>query len=193
MKILITLPRSGSHLAGRVLDCAGFTAVRKDGPPFGLEHITNRLKTGQSVWFHYPFSQELYDYLQGFDAEKYVLLRDPRDIIVSMSHRVEDYPGALVNYKHEGNRLSHYPFTERMDILIEMMREPFADFDQWRQAGLTPVHYSEFVKHPVAETFTEQKRRGVVGAYKSEMTPEQIERANQSFGDLVYLWEPHAD
>lgn len=190
MNIIITHPRSGSHLAGKIYNAEGFTAVRRDGPPFNVRHVVERIRTGNNVWFHYPFSQQLANFMLTFPANKYVLLRDPRDIIISIAYRVQDYPGTLVNYRYNGKRLSSYPFSERVDALIEFMAEPFTDFDKWRTSGaVEPIYYSDLVNDPIAKTYTDQLRKGVVGAYKREMTQAQIRKANQVYRGLIGKWK----
>lgn len=190
MKILITHPRSGSHLAARIMRLRGFTAVRKDAPPHPDDYVIAELRKGYDIWFHYPFSRKLADYLELIDAEKFVLLRDPRDIIVSIAHRVEDYPRTLVNYWHNQRRLSSYPFEQRVDALIDMMQAPFADFDNWRQCEfMQPIYFRQLLADPVAMTYTEQKIRGVRGAYKDKMTGDQKERATRLYKDLIEVWQ----
>jgi len=189
MKIIITHPRSGSHLAGSLHNCEPFAAVRKEAPPYPPEYIIRRIKTGKSLWFHYPYSQRLAEFLADFEATKYVLLRDPRDIIISIAHRVEKVPQSIVNYKYGDKRINGYPFAKRVDILLDIMYGPFCDFDRWRRyAGLEPLYYSDLVANPDASKHTEQLERGIVGAYQEGMTEAQISRAGNEYKYLIRYW-----
>jgi hypothetical protein len=45
------------------------------------------------------------------------------------------------------------------------------------------------IQHPVAQQYKNWKRRGAVGSHKDEMTPEQIERSTEIYGELIEAWQ----
>ena len=188
--ILISHPRSGTHLLAHILGVREFATYK------GVWTLTVRqpkaikrvLSNGSRIWVHYPYNDTLREFLEGWDGQKRLLLRDPRDIIVSIAHFVEACPGMYLNYIG-GKQLSQMPFVDRVDWLIDVMRDPLYDHDRWRKTGLFQLYYyHEIVEHPAAASYNYNLVRGIVGGYKQDMTKKQIDRADKYYGELIEVW-----
>jgi len=191
MKIAITHPRSGSHLLAHILNLAPLSGYYDDesAEPKPLSWIKNGLNGLDSIWFHYPYNEPLLNYLKKSDAELYVLLRDPRDIIVSVAHFVNACPNNFLNYLYTENRLADYPFKQRIDRLIVGMKNHLYDYDKWRQSGhFRCMYFRDIIKSPVAKANTQEMRRGITGSHKDEMTPKQIRKSTDLYHPLIKAW-----
>jgi len=192
IKLIFSLPRSGSGLCGAILGVpkgeGGFD--RSITNPKPIKYVLDRARKYDGLWTHYPHTDVMEDYLRRTrDFACYVNLRDPRDIIVSYAHAIERNPTWWMNYKHNGKRMADYPFTERIDHLIDYMHDELFRHDKWRESGIClPMYYRNNITHPIAKTRLDNKMRGIVGSYKDEMTLKQIDRATDKYRKLVELW-----
>ena len=154
-----------------------------------LDHIAGKLLEYGGIWIHSPYHQDLLDWVIDREVALHLLLRDPRDIIVSWAHVVEQAPKLFWNYRYNRKQLTEYNIPTRIDILTKLLVPLMHDFDQWRQRGCFEVHhYRDIIERPEAKDYTFNKVRGVVGSHKDEMTGKQIAKANRLYGDIIDLW-----
>lgn len=188
--IILTHPRSGSHLLAHILKAVPFTAIKHDGNYVTVNKVINQIVYNKrNFWFHYPFNSDLVDALKRNHDYRVLLLRDPRDIICSIADIVDDNQVLDNRYTHDGKRLSAHPFSKRIDILIETMRADFDEYEKWRRSGLWFVlRYRDIISFHAARYFRKHKRNGVAGSHKAIMKPKQIERANYLYKDLIAAW-----
>ena len=189
-KFAITYPRSGSHLMGKAYGLKDW-AARETNPDPSFKALTELIaKLNLNIWVHYYYSPRLVWTLEESGADCYILLRDPRDIIVSLAHYVEDRPDTFPNFYYlPDEKLSDYPFTERIDILIAYAFYDMLEYELYRQCDIfKPIYYEDLLKLPDAQIYTKYKVRGIVGAYKDEMTPEQIRCSSDRFEPLIEAW-----
>lgn len=190
MKFAITYPRSGSHLMAKAYGLKDWAArITNPNPTFKkLKQVIKKLNS--NIWIHYHYSQGLVCALKERDIDCYILLRDPRDIIVSLAHYVYAKPDTFPNYYYlPDEKLSDYPFKERIDILITAAHPDMLDYDKYRKCDLfKPIYFEDLLSKPDAKTYTKYKRRGIVGSYKDEMTQQQIVRSTCVYGDLIEKW-----
>lgn len=194
IKLLFSLPRSGTGLCGAVLGIdkgeGGF--ISKPDNPKPMDYVLGKARKHDGLWTHYPYTERMETYLrESGEFACYVNLRDPRDIIVSYGHALERNPGWWWNYEYNGRRAADMAWEERIDALIDCMHDELYRHDNWRKSDIClPMRYSQNVNHPASDTFRnlKHKGRGVVGSHKDEMTPEQIEKANFVYGPLIEAW-----
>jgi hypothetical protein len=191
--VLISHMRAGSHLAAAILDLAPFVAHdEQTGEMIPVRKLISVIKmTGGGVWTYYPYDKRLEYYLK-FEstASLFLLVRDPRDIIVSTAHFCEKYPDTFLNYKVDGKLFSEMSVKERIDHLIDdILEESLFNFERWRKTGMfTVLRYRDLVYHPKSLEYKTWLRRGVTGSYKDEMTPEQIKRSTDKYRELIEAW-----
>ena len=144
-----------------------------------------------NVWTYYPYNKELRSFLKHLDADLFMLVRDPRDIIVSTAHFCDKYPNTFLNYKIGDRHFSDMGMEERIDHLIDdILEESLFDYERWRLSGLFKViHFRHLLDHPIAGQYQNWKRRGITGAYLDEMTREQIERSTIKYKELIDAWQ----
>jgi hypothetical protein len=190
MNIILTFPRSGSHLLAYILRAKPFTAIQSDGTPISIENLLTRLWIKQSFWFHYPFNLRLAVALNMLNVNKYLLLRDPRDIICSTADSDAEHIEVITGITdYDGVPIMEYPIKERIDILIDVMQPLMHDFEKWRRTGLFMVlRYRDLIHTPEAAAYISHKNKGVVKSHESMMAPEQIYRSTQYYEDLIYYW-----
>ena len=192
MKLLLSHMRAGSHLAAAIMQLHPFVAHNEQtGEMMPVEKLINVLSMDNDIWTYYPYHHRLEYWIKHKpDLKPYLLLRDPRDIIVSTAHFCEKYPQTFLNYNVNGVRFSDMPVSRRIDYLIDdILHESLYDYERWRMTGLFElIRFRDLLKHPVAKIYHNWKRRGVVGAYKDEMTTEQIARCDDRYGELIEVW-----
>jgi hypothetical protein len=192
MRLLISHMRAGSHLAAKILGCRPFVAHdEKTGDMMNVYHLLGVLDLGVDVWTYSPYNQRLAYYIRTREnVDAYLLLRDPRDIIVSTAHFCEKYPNTFMNWEVDGVRFAKYSLERRIDFLIDdILEHSLFDYDRWRRSRLfTLLRYRDIINHPIAKVYQNWLRRGVKGSYKDEMTPEQIERSTEKYKELIEAW-----
>lgn len=97
MRALVsTLPKSGTHFINLTL--AGMGMERVFLPQAPIEEIAEaavRLEDNQFLLHHYPFTPEAADRLEAAGVRTVVVVRDPRDFVVSFAHHARRYPSAV--------------------------------------------------------------------------------------------------
>jgi hypothetical protein len=165
---------------------------------------------------HIPFTRERAEKLK--NAVGFMIVRDPRDVIVSHAHyvqRVKDKTG-IDYWVTDTKRLSHISMERRIDSLIRLMRHRLCAYNGWAyQENVHVFKYSELVtnqekqikrlmeilsKHNLLDTdyngMVERARpkpsgafrRGKVGDYKHAFTDAQKGDAEAMFGDFIEAW-----
>lgn len=187
--ILLSQPRAGAHLLAMQLGLMPFPMLTRDDGYKPIKGLIKEIKSGSNIWFHYKYDTKLFCFLKDYNCKKYLLLRDPRDVIVSIARYVGKLPDSPINYVVGGRYLSDYEYRERIDILIDYMPDEFNHYEKWRKTGIfTVLRYRDIICKPDVNNMTTEKRRGIVGSYKDEMTGSQIEKCNSVFTDLIKLW-----
>ena len=192
IKIIFSLPRSGSGLCGAILGVprgeGGFD--RDIANPKPIDYVLEKAREYNGIWTHYPHTEEMEEYLrQSTEFKCYVNLRDPRDIIVSYARVVRRNRRWWLNYKYQGKRVANLDWEQRVDGLIECMHDELYRHHKWLQSGICmPMYYSKNVNHPLAETWTRNKERGIVGSHNDEMTQAQIDRCWELYRPLIKAW-----
>ena len=180
-------------MAAAILQLQPFVAHNEQtGEMIPVHELIHVLSSGQDIWTYYPYNHRLEYWIRHEpDLKPYLLIRDPRDIIVSTAHFCERYPQTFLNYNVNGVHFSDMPPSVRIDHLInDILPKSLFDYEKWRMTGLFEIiHFRDLLKHPVSKVYHNWKRRGVVGAYKDEMTTEQIDKCNDKFGELIEAWK----
>jgi len=161
---------------------------------------------------HLACHKIVFDLVRNMD--KFFIMRDPRDIIVSWAHyskeigdhhalarlhRIDNNLGRVVNMKGADDRIM---------ILIKVMRPYMTSFLDWPKYAHT-VRYEGLVNNPekelaiVAEILEEPLdelverakfrggktfRKGVPGEWKHEFSDEHIEVFLENFADVMERW-----
>lgn len=155
--LCITMPKSGTHLLERVL-CLYPAFYRPLVPTLnlnnisrygGLEGIANRARPGQVFMSHLRCSQDYIDLLSASRLRPVLMVRDPRDILVSemffirreTEHRhhkvlaeISDIDACL-RLVIQGNSNSGFPSA----------RERLLRFVNWKDSGFHVVHFEHLV------------------------------------------------
>ena len=183
-KILISFPRAGTHLAAKILrvNLDHFETFNN----ITIKNIEERV-TGGFENSHKPYSEEFINLIKNSGIKTYIVLRDPRDIIVSHTYWHENKKRSFSNLK---DNLDKIPFEKRMDYIIDALEEHFYLYDKYRTSNLCQlVYYSELVKNKVSKKYTDWLRKGIVGSYKNEMTAKQIKKSTKKYEYLINNWK----
>jgi hypothetical protein len=96
---------------------------------------------------HIPYTKERAEKLK--NAVGFMIVRDPRDVIVSHAHyaeRVKDKTGIDYKSTSDGLRLSNLTLRERIDVLNIIMRHRLCAYAGWAfQENVHVFKYSEFI------------------------------------------------
>ena len=207
---LTTYPKSGTYLMRYILGMVQpsimmhIPLVRDDGCTTILR---NRLyPAGFSG--HFPFIAGLDDIAQAMPA--FILLRDPRDVIVSWHHYIDKIERSshlavadrYTNYKD-------YDGDERKMALVETQHIRMRSFSPWLDTDIIPIHYEDLLTKPevalvpVAEAtdidldvLVERSRyrggitfrKGVAGEWHKELNGDHIRRFGQLYEDIMDAW-----
>jgi hypothetical protein len=165
---------------------------------------------------HIPYTKESAEKLK--NAVGFMIVRDPRDVIVSHAHyvqRVRDKTG-IDYWITNTQRLSHVSMERRIDVLIRLMRRRLCAYNGWAyQENVHVFKYRELVHNQERQikrmmsildshglldaTYSDMAerarpkpsgafRRGKVGDYKHTFTDEQNAEAKLRFGDFIEAW-----
>lgn len=218
--VLISPPKAGTHLFGFLTNARRWIVSLRPEPAGGpltmfqsdstiLDRMEN-LARGINYKGHIPYSPAIAEKIAQFDSI-ILLLRDPRDMIVSLAHAIDRHGGEPLDYLAPGGRLSSLAFTDRIDYLIENIRPVFERFDRWRQVDNVKIfYYDAFMILPQSTYYrlanlgygrylnikarAKQKaytyRRANPGGWLEDMTIEQAGRCRQLFGDITQAWNP---
>jgi len=221
MHLLITVPRSGSHVFGRMLQCKMIVTFQKDTtapkflskPKSEIQKIISKLPTRRPYrfWLHLPHDTD-YELPVSMCEKSFLLLRDPRDIIISHAYIVDKIPTIGLNYIIGDVRLTDLHVSKRIDFLVDNIRPMLEWFEGWRLFGLRTLHYEDLILSPFKiyrelsalgyGTVTELQsramvkekhhfRKGIVGDWKNEFSPKQQRKAFENFGDIIEKWLPN--
>jgi Sulfotransferase domain len=220
VNLLISPPKAGTHLFGFLTNARSWIVALRPQPmstPLTMfineQNILDNmagLDANTNYKGHIPYSQAAAYKASIFD-NIILVLRDPRDIIVSMAHAIDKRGGDPINYEYGNVRLSALPFSERIDYLIDNMCPVFRRFEAWRQWGQLDVFsYDMYTQYPrtvierlshmgygrVRDIEKRAKQRAYTyrtarfGDWQNDMTPEQAERVGRTYGYLIPLWNP---
>lgn len=218
MQLLITIPRSGSHLFAQMMQFKMIVTFQKgkakpEELPPSVEHtmqVLNRFRSTGRYWLHLPFQDTYIPFVQ--KAERtFLLLRDPRDIVISCAHIVDQLPSIGLNYYLEdGRRFRDLSMSKRINYLIDTMQPLFQWFEYWRLFGIETLHFEDYIERPewlfeklshlgygtvdeIRERAAYQHpyhfRNGKAENWKTEMTATQKKKANQNFADFIDAWK----
>jgi len=186
--ILLTLPRSGSHLTAGILKCNPAFTLKAYYKWIPEEDVVKKIKTEKDIWFHYPYVESVRKALQESQQDKYLLLRDPRAIIVSWAYYCEE-PNSALDIYYDSKYLHEYPLKKRIDILIDEVRDLIYDYEKWRQSGMFIVlRYRDILFNPLARTALTGFRLGVLGGYDDDMTYQQVKKCNSLYKNEIESW-----
>lgn len=218
MEILLTVPRSGSHVFGQMMGARMIVTFRKgQATPAQLpmeksriQSILDGLQPKGRYWLHLPYDP---DYLKFVEAAErhFLLLRDPRGIILSMAHIIDKIPSIGLNYHiGDGVRLSNLSMKGRIDYLIGTIRPLLDWYEQWRARGWSMFTYDQYLANPgsiysqlsalgygtVQQIVKSSQYRnpkhfylGRADAWRYEFTPAQQRACLDRFGDLIEAWK----
>jgi|GEM_PF-1739247 len=118
--IVNSIPKSGTHLVETML-CETGPFYRPLYPTFNprlhsVSHLCkaiSTLKSGQVLFAHFPFSEELHNVITATSCKLIFVVRDPRDVVISNAHFIP----SLHKHVHYA-ALAALSFDERLDILI---------------------------------------------------------------------------
>lgn len=185
---LLTLPRSGSHLMGVILKCSSEPTIKAHYEWMPEERAIEIIESPDSRWFHYPYTEKVAMAFQESQVDKYLLLRDPRAIIVSWAHYCEEPDGAL-DFVHKEKYLHTYPLEDRIDLVMDVAKDLFWDYEKWRQSGMfTVLRYRDILFNPLARVAHTGFRLGTIDSYKEEMTPKQLKKSTEMYKELIERW-----
>jgi len=216
MKFLqISVPKAGTHLFENM------TLARTANLPlvFGgisqlfpsqaeIETRFHNLENNGRYKAHLPYFDGVERLLEQFDNVIFIL-RDPRDIIVSIAYFIENLPTSVFNWNVNGKPLSEHKLSYRIDYLIDNMAPVFARFDPWLDVkNIEVFHYEDHYLFP-RETYQRLEKMGFgmaseleerasnkaytfrVGSienWKTEFSTTQKYRAQENFGNIIERW-----
>lgn len=214
MRILISVPKAGGHLFAQMTESqeAAFLVRDQRGPGqqfMAAQQIRDRLRgMSGNVWGHVPYHPALAPVVESAETAL-LLVRDPRDIIVSHAHYVARKRNSALDYAIGKVRLSKIPFEQRVGFLIASMGPVFARFDMWRRMPFVQVfRYEEYQRDPEgtmerlgalgygavdgmrarAKIHSYTFRKGAIGDWETEFTGRQKAKAERLFGEIIDRW-----
>jgi hypothetical protein len=221
MNLLIAPPKAGTHLFGFLTASKEWlVALRPEAPGLPLTQFepdsvilarVKQLDPHKNYKGHIPCRPALARITEKFD-NVILVLRDPRDIIVSMAHAVGKHDGAPINYHIGGGKMDTLPLGKRIDYLINNMLPVFMLFDRWIvNESIQIFHYDQFMNDPERvferlvsmaygspEILRERaKKRAYTyrtarsGDWMVDMTKHQAQRSADIYGDLIKTWNPY--
>jgi hypothetical protein len=190
--ICVTLPKAGTHLLERAL-CLHPRLYRKIIPTLderniqrwdGLEALLARLRPGQILVSHLPFSPEYAEVIRGHDIKCLFLIRDPRDVVVSQVfyltaqrlHRHHHLFAALSNLKE---RLNIAIVGNEAEELLSI-RQRLTRCEGWLQACDYVVRFEDLIG-PMGGGGLEAQRKTLSTIYRAV----GLEPSNELLGTLV--------
>ena len=217
MKLQISIPKAGSHLFKQMTGSTSIGLLQKNMPtPIEqfkdetdvLGRITD-LPEGNycAHLLHTPAAEFV---VSGFDTV-ILILRDPRDIIISQLYYVKWWTGKAVNYLvGDGLHLSDLSMEDGIDFLIDNFRPVLLGFDKWTSCPFVHVFtfeqyidnaelvferlhdlgYGEIDKMREAITIHDKKafRKGDVGDWVNHFSETQARNSQDNFGDIIDKW-----
>lgn len=215
MFLQISVPKSGTHLfenmtlartANLPLRQGGITQLFPDQAE--IEARFRDLEKDGRYKAHLPYFDGVESLLEQFERVIFIL-RDPRDIIVSMAHFIGNLPTSVFNWDINGRRLSDRDLAYRIDFLIDNMAPVFSRFDPWLDVkNIEVFRYEDYYRFPqktykrleglglgtVAMLAERAKvkaytfRVGTIENWKNELTLQQQKRANANFARFISRW-----
>jgi hypothetical protein len=214
----ISVPKAGTYLFGNMTNSDyQIIALRKQPQARPIDQLLDvdellplfkELDMDANYKGHIPFHPELENIVARFETVL-LIIRDPRDIIVSMANYVQKIPTSALNFITPQGQLSKLRFPQRVDFLIETMCPFFEAFEPWRDKSYVHVFkYETFQKYPgvvidrlndlgfgaTQEIFERSKekaytfRKGTINNWKLEFSPVQKRDAWVQFGDIIEKW-----
>ena len=140
------------------------------------------------------------------DMDRFCIIRDPRDAIVSWAHYVEKIRDDHVLANVEGVDVKHA--EDRIATLIDILPPYIANWLDWPQYATT-VRYEKLLSEPEKELVEVSKvldiplgvlverskfrggetfRKGVAGEWRHEFTDEHIKAFNANFSEAMEKW-----
>lgn len=221
---LTALPKTGTHLMRQLLNTQPFedTLLPVEQQPIVKMWEASEYREDISLvgdgrrHQHIPFTAERGEKLK--DAVGFMIVRDPRDVIVSHAYYVAKLPEQTwINYKvSKTKRLSDLPFKSRIDFLIQIIKTRLIAYSGWAmQENVHVFKYRELVHDKERQLkrmmaildqrglldadYTEMCdrarprgdgafRRGQVGDYEHDFTDFQKRSASAIFHDFIEAW-----
>ena len=219
MNLQISVPKAGTHLFGLMTRCTTGIIGLREVPQIEpvnqfvrVETLKLRFKDldpNLNYRGHIPYHPEIEPLVKRQFQHVLLILRDPRDVIVSWAHYVENLKTSALNTKLNRGRLSDIPFSSRVDFLIDHMRLFLLSFEPWREKSyVTTLHYEEFKTNPqrvlmqlaamefgsVTEMLERARKReytfrkGTINNWQTEFNEMQKHQAEKKFGDIIAKW-----
>jgi hypothetical protein len=156
--LCVSVPKAGTHLVERAI-CLHPGMHRRILPtlnpenvgPDGLGGVLAKLRSGQVVLAHLPFDTSYPGLLERKGVRTLVVIRDPRDIAVSLSHYIEgrgDHPLHFV-YGARPDERSRIELAILGDADVRppapSLESLLAGFAGWLESGALVVRFEELI------------------------------------------------
>lgn len=215
MFLQISIPKSGTHLfENMTLARTANLPLRHGGiaqlfpEQAEIEARFRDLEKDGRYKAHLPYFEGVEKLLEQFEQVIFIL-RDPRDIIISMAYFIGNLPTSVFNWTVSGKPLSEHKLSYRIDYLIDNIAPVFERFDPWLDAkGIEVFRYEDYYRFPqktykrlenlglgavaVLEECAQAKaytfRAGTIENWKDELSPQQLKRANANFARFISRW-----
>ncbi len=145
MLILLTIPKSGTHLVQKILTkMTGLESIwGKTHTMIDEERIAQHLN---SVWYisHAPFTVSNYEILKNNKFKMILLFRDPRDVLVSYARWSMENPAAHIQW-HYGKREPYANLDDLKSWSLEQMITHFIEHYPFKGPTMPEcTNYAEF-------------------------------------------------
>jgi hypothetical protein len=186
----VSIPKSGTHLLERAL-CLHPRLYRRWLPTIrennvgkwgDFNSLLKKLRPGQIVVSHLGFSKNVLRTIEQEDIKGILMMRDPRDIVVSQMHyiiRRKKHPrhGVFWAQQDDKKRLE-LAILGHKETHLTSIGDRLAEFYGWLENGFLPVRFEELIGPRGGGGATEQMRviRQIYGFLGVDLDPRTAKR-----------------
>lgn len=136
-----------SQIIYRGLEVSGTAMV----PNVTREMVLEDLRTYKGIGFgHVPFSRDFWEATHHQKTLPIVLIRDPRDAIVSHAHYVKTKPDVQMNFV-TGNGIPLSESTDPISDLIILSRQRWESFMGWFRGPTMAIKFEDLISDPIKQ------------------------------------------
>lgn len=205
-RFITTVPKTGSHLLWHILDMDKEQSTVQDFHLQGKYHKCRFYENG--ITGHIPWTPAAVGL--GYGMQRFTMLRDPRDVIVSWHYYMDKVDEGHPFYTYAAERaLKDFTGDERLTVIISALPTIFRDFIPWLQEDILVLRYEDLINGPqtalkdtaeaIGESLerlversryrgSETFRKGQPGSWRQEFKGEHLGLFDELYGEIMEAW-----